>query len=525
MVGRLDDILQAWRGRAGPVIFDAENREIDAAGFEALIAGAERWLRGLGIGAGDRIALWLVNRPEWLAILFACARIGAAVAAVNTRYRSSELTHILHSSGAKLLVLAPGFGNINFLEILAGLDGADLPELERIALVDAGTVLPARLIGRPVVRADLSPAASTGPDGKSDPDAALIFFTTSGTTSAPKLVIHPQRTLTRHAMRAAAAYGFDEEGAALLAAMPFCGVFGLSATLAAIAGGAPLAIMAMFEGAEGARRVRAQGITHIIGSDELFRRLLEEGEDVLSRTRLCGYATFNPAIAETLQQAARAGVALRGLYGSSEVGAIFAVQEAGRPLAERLQGGGRPASPEAEVRIRDPESGGLLPPGVPGEIEIRAPTNFTGYFRNPEATAKAVDADGFFRSGDMGYLRGDGSFVYAARMGDAVRLSGFLTDPAEIEEVLRAAPGVAEAQVVTVTEGGQQRPAAFVVGAQGTVDTAAVTAYARDRLASYKVPIRIWEIGSFPVTNSANGEKIQRGRLRTMAQDRIRDEA
>lgn len=525
MAERLDDILAAWRARPGPVLFEAGGRTPGAADFDALVAGAERWLRAQGIGAGDRIALWLVNRAEWLAILFACARIGAAIASVNTRYRSAELAHILQSSGAKLLIMASDFQKIDFLGILADLEAHPLPELERIALLGAGP-LPERLIGRPVLRADLAPAPPSGADVASDPEAALIFFTTSGTTSAPKLVTHPQRTLARHARRAAAAFGFDAEGAVLLAAMPFCGVFGLSAVLAAIAGGAPVSAPALFEGAEAAARIRDHGVTHLIGSDEMFRRLLDEDADLLLGTRLCGCAAFNPALTDGIAAAAGRGVPLRGLYGSSEVCAMFSVQDAAAPLAERLRGGGRPVSAEAEVRIRDPETGELLPPGAAGEIEIRAPTNFTGYFRNPGATAKAVDAEGFFRTGDMGHLRGDGSFVYTARMGDAVRLSGYLTDPAEIEEVLRAAPGVAEAQVVAVEAFGQLRPVAFVLARPGGVaDPAAVIAHARARLAAYKVPLRLWVLDRFPVTNSANGEKIQRARLREMAAARIAEDA
>src|SRR5690606_17878947 len=120
-----------------------------------------------------------------------------------------------------------------------------------------------------------------------------------------------------------------------------------------------------------------------------------------------------------------------------------------------------------EIRIRDKESGRLLAPNESGEIEIRAPTSFIGYYRNPEATAEAIDDEGFFRTGDIGYLRPDGSFVYVARAGDAIRLSGFLVDPAEIEDALKTIDGVADAQVVGVEEVGKTRPVAFVITKEG----------------------------------------------------------
>ncbi|MCR4265276.1 AMP-binding protein [Nitratireductor sp. ZSWI3] len=522
MAPRLDDLLAPSRRNGGALFHQPDGGTADAAAFDALTAGAEAWLRGRGVGAGDRIALWMVNRLEWLAVLFACARIGAAVAVVNTRYRASELEHILRSSGASLLILEPDFGRIDFLSILRDLKGSDLPELEEIALFGAQAV-PEAIIGRSVVAAVFDPTEGSGPDRESDPDAPLIFFTTSGTTSAPKLVTHPQRTLALHAQRCATAYGFNEPGAAFFAAMPFCGVFGLNAALAAVAAGAPMHLAPMFEAGEAARRIEEHRITHVFGSDEMFRRLLEAGEAVLASARCCGYAAFTPGLSETMLAAAKAGVPIRGLYGSSEVCALFAIQDRDAPPEQRIQGGGRPASADAEVRVRDPESGRLLPAGQTGALEIRSPTNFAGYFRNPEATAKAVDEEGFFRSGDMGFVRGDGTFVYLARMGDAIRLSGFLTDPAEIEEVLKRLPGVRDAQVVAVAHQGQSRPVAFVIpAALEPFDEERVIAEARAQLAAYKVPLHVWPVEAYPTTDSANGLKIQRARLRAMAEERMR---
>ncbi|WP_102225173.1 AMP-binding protein [Acidimangrovimonas sediminis] len=524
---RLDDLLTAARGRPGPVFFTEEGAGIDASGFEALVAGAVGFLRAQGVGPGDRIALWHVNRLDWLAILFACARIGAAVAVVNTRYRTAELGHILRASGAGLLILAPGFGKIDFLDILAGLDGADLPELSRIALLDADTVsgaVPDRLIGRPVQAARIGVMAPSGADGTSDAGAPLVFFTTSGTTSAPKLVTHCQQSLAFHARACVAAFGFDAPGAGFAATMPYCGVYGLNAQLAALAGGAPSHILPMFEAERTAALIRDNGVTHLFGSDEMFRRLMEIDPGLLDAMVCCGFASFTPGLGPLMEAAAARGVPLRGVYGSSEVCALFAVQDAGLAAEERVKGGGRPAAGQSVVRVRDPESGALLPHGAPGALEFRSPSQFTGYFRNPGATREAVDGDGFFRSGDMGYTRGDGSFVYLARMGDAIRLSGFLTDPAEIEEVLKTAPGVGDAQVVAVVQGGQNRPVAFVIPADG-FDAETVLSHARGRLAAFKVPFRVWPVESFPTTDSANGLKVQRARLRDMAEARLKEEA
>jgi fatty-acyl-CoA synthase len=178
-------------------------------------------------------------------------------------------------------------------------------------------------------------------------------------------------------------------------------------------------------------------------------------------------------------------------------------------------------SPEAKVRVRDTETGELAAAGISGEIEISAPSQFLGYFGNPVATRDAITADGFFRTGDIGRLRGDGSFVYETRAGDAMRLGGFLVAPGEIEDELKSCPGVADAQVVAVDLKGQARCVAFVIPAREPPKQDALIARLRERLAAYKVPARIYVVDAFPVTESANGVKIQRARLRAMALERI----
>ncbi|MCP1783033.1 acyl-coenzyme A synthetase/AMP-(fatty) acid ligase [Bradyrhizobium barranii subsp. barranii] len=178
-------------------------------------------------------------------------------------------------------------------------------------------------------------------------------------------------------------------------------------------------------------------------------------------------------------------------------------------------------SPDAKVRVRDTETGELAAQGVSGEIEISAPSCFLGYFNNPDATRDAITADGFFRTGDIGRLRGDGAFVYETRAGDAMRLGGFLVAPGEIEDELKACMGVADAQVVAVDLRGQARCVAFVIPAEEPPQQEMLVARLRERLAGYKVPARIYIVDAFPVTDSANGVKIQRAGLRAMAMERI----
>ncbi|WP_407193865.1 AMP-binding protein [Bradyrhizobium sp. STM 3566] len=423
--------------------------------FSAKVEQTAAWLAAQGIGKGDVVAVWLVNRVEWLALLFAAARLGAVVAAVNTRYRSAEVAHLLRVSGAKLMVVEAAFRSIDFAAILAGITKDEVPALQRLAVVGADAI-PAHW---PCVRFDAF--EKSYPPAQDDADLPVLLYTTSGTTKGPKLVAHSQRTLATHAASVARALQLDHRRHSLLAMLPFCGTFGI------------------------------------------------------------GFAAFQPGWRELAVEAEARGMKLFGLYGSSEVQALFSIGRTGDAFADRIEGGGWPMSPDAQVRVRDVETGELAPQGVSGEIEISAPSRFLGYFNNPAATHEAITADGFFRTGDIGRLRGDGSFVYETRAGDAMRLGGFLVAPGEIEDELKSCTGVADAQVVAVDLRGQARCVAFVIPAGDPPRQEALTAHLRERLAGYKVPARIYVVDAFPVTDSANGVKIQRARLRAMAMERI----
>ncbi|MEN8198346.1 MAG: acyl-CoA synthetase, partial [Pseudomonadota bacterium] len=206
------------------------------------------------------------------------------------------------------------------------------------------------------------------------------------------------------------------------------------------------------------------------------------------------------------------------------VQALLAVQPPRRDPDDRVQPGGVPVSDDVQVRARDPESGKILPHGEDGELEFRGPSQMAEYFGDPAATRKAMTSDGFLRSGDLGHTTPDGGFIFIARMGDVLRLGGFLVSPPEIESHLVRHPAVSGAQVVGAQIDGRPRAVAFVTVVLGAgFDEAALRGHCRDGLAGFKVPYRIFELDAFPTTKSANGTKIQRAKLREMADQRVRD--
>jgi len=506
------------------VAFIDDEREITYAQFNAMVGKTAAWLGSQGIGSGDRVAVWLVNRMEWMCLYFGLARLGAALVTVNTRYRSHELEYLLEGSQPKMLVLQVNFRKIDFPAVLRDVRHAAADTVERVVVVDAQAGMPREILGKPTVAFDLQRLPEGDATAAGTASSLSILFTTSGTTSGPKLVMHPQRTCTLHSQNVARSFGMEEQGTRLLATLPFCGVFGFSAALAAFAAGKPIVLMDTFDGPAAARLVNRHRVTHVFGSDEMYRLIIAnvDGHDPFPSARMFGFSSFHPGAAQFAENAWQRGIPMLGLYGSSEVHALFSIQQRDRPLNERLEAGGMPASPDAQIRVRDVDTNQIVPVGVSGCIEIKAATNFIGYLNNPEATAKVIDAEGFFRTGDIGYLRADGSFVYQTRQGDAMRLGGYLVSPVEIEDVLKDLPGVADVQVVAVEIGHQTRCVAFAIALPGNalsertmLDAAAAV------LAGFKVPARIWIVDQFPTTLSSNGTKIQRAQLRDMAVQRL----
>ena len=535
--GSLFTIYQQYLARhPSAVMLVQDGHAVSYEQFNHQVHQTAAWLLQHGIQPRDHVAVWLVNRTEWLVLLFALAKIGATLVAVNTKYRAHELQYILTNSQATTLILQLNFKKIDFASVVKDVDAQALSHLQRVIMLDADDSTPTHLLERPVITFNPHSLvddcfAKDATDQSLLADQNIAFFTTSGTTKGPKLVMHTQRTLSEHAQHVASGYHFGEPDDKLLAALPLCGVFGLNSVLGAIAAGMPVVLMDFFDGNAAASLIKEQQITHMFGSDEMLRRLIENAESMpFPSLKTFGFASFSPRFIELATALIPRGIPMRGLYGSSEVMALFSLQQPDIPIEERALGGGYPAADAlARVRARDPDSGAVCAPGVSGELEIHSPTLFKGYFNNPLATKEAFTEDGFFKTGDLGYVRTDGSFVYQSRMGDTMRLGGFLVDPTEIEQVLAEQPEIKSAQVVGIEIKGQLRPVAFVIAADPhsghtnseTCDPKVILNRLTKQLAAFKVPTHLWFIDAFPATASANGDKFQRVKLREMAQQRL----
>jgi len=518
----LTELLSRRVAAGGTAIIDRD-QPMTAAALEAESRRVAQGLHDLGVREGDRVAIWLPNVPAWLACFFACARLGAIVVAVNTRFRSGEIADIVGRSGAKVLVYWPGFRHIDFDGILRDAGVEALKELRAIVAYGESGDAPPRhdILSHPVVPyRELAQRALYAHD-HARPELGCLIFTTSGTTKLPKFVLHHQASMAGHAAEAARGFGYGDAGAVTLLTVPMCGTFGMSHALSPLAGGRTVVMIPTFEAQAAAHAIRTHQVTHFPATGDIVAQLLAASNEPIP------YPSVRMVIGVRTGQAAPAqarGLTMVAVYGSSEMQAVLSHQPIDAPPAQREIGGGKLITAATQVRARDTETGKILPHGEPGEIEFKGPSGLMGYYGNPEATAASFTEDGFFKSGDLGYTVAEGDFVFLSRIGDVLRLSGFLVNPMEIEAVLDTHPSVAVSQVVGIDGPRGPIPVAFVLPKDGArVDEAVLIAHCKKQIANYKVPHHVLPIDAFPFTPSANGNKIQKAKLRDMAMAALRE--
>ncbi len=476
----------------------------------------------MGVEKDDRIAIWLPNCAAYLEFFLACAQIGAIVISLNTKFRNSEVEDILQRSKSKMLVFWPEFRGIDFRGILQGVSEESLKNLTTIItyseqeeefssanFLNKKVVSSANLYDEKILKFD--PVT---------PDTGLVVFTTSGTTGKPKFVLHTQRSITIHAIEVAARFNFAHRQCRLLQVNPLCGTFGLTQALAGFAGGGTVYCLPVFDAEEAANLIQQAGITDINGSDDMYAMLLAARSEPIPYPTIihAGFAAFNPALTEITENAEERGLKLVGLWGMSEVQAFTSHQLRDDQVDTRKLAGGHLLSKHARIRVMDPETNEELAFGQMGELEISCPSQMKEYLDNPEATQKTITDDGYIKTGDLAVQLSENSFTFMSRIGDTLRLGGYLTDPVEIEECLRSHSSVQNAQVVGVDTNTGTKAFAFIILENNcNLDKDELSRYCKAHLAGYKIPIEFCALTEFPVTQSANGVKIQRAKLREMA--------
>ncbi|WP_329034228.1 AMP-binding protein [Streptomyces sp. NBC_00178] len=472
-------------------------------------------LAGAGIGRGDRVGLCLGNGPRWVALFVALGSVGAVTVPVNTRYTADEVEHTLVHAGVTTLFTADRVLRVDLLDILRDLGvGAD------------GTPTGARLpgLGRVVVCGDEVPGwATSWPDFLSEgtdevpatgtPDDILLVQYTSGTTSRPKGVLLTHRSMCADAFFSGARLGL-RPGDRFHSARPFFHVAGSTlSVLAAMQHATTLVTMPKFEPAEALRLMEQEGCTHFSGNDTIALMLLNHPDRARRTLRLRGaWVAASPTVIRRVIDELGAGECVAG-YGLSEASPNVA-QSCWWEDDEVRASGAMLVQPGVEVRIRAADDTRDCAPGEPGAILVRGWNVMRGYLDAPEATAAVVDSDGWLDTGDVGALDVTGRLHFVGRTKDIIRVGGENVAPADLENTLHRHPDVRQAVVVGVPdERLVEVPFAFVVlTGPGTTEDELI-AWARTRMAGFKVPRHLRIVDGFESIGMTASSKIQRNRL------------
>ncbi|MFI8998988.1 FadD3 family acyl-CoA ligase [Streptomyces sp. NPDC053542] len=491
-----------------------------------------------GVAPGDRVAVWAPNSRQWIAAALGAVSVGAVLVPVNTRYTAAEAADIVRRSGARLLFTERGFLGKDYVAMLRD-SGADLGLLRgMVVLRDDGTAGP---------EAGLAADAAAGSDayevvswdaylaaGAAVPDAERAARTaavrpddlsdilyTSGTTGRPKgvMVTHGQTVRVFESWSCAITL---RAGDRYLLVNPFFHTMGYKAgVLACLLRGVTMLPEPVFDTGLLLRRMAEERVSVLLGPPTVFHCLIRdpgrERHD-LSALRLAGTgaAMIPTELIEEIRRELGATDVFTA-YGLSESTGVVSICPADADAATVARTVGV-ALPGTELRIVGPD-GRELPPGEPGEVVTRGYHVMAGYLDDPEATARAIDADGWLHTGDVGVLDERGYLSLTDRLKDMYVVGGFNAYPAEVEHALGAHPGIAEIAVVGAPdERLGEVGVAFVVPdpAQEPPTPDGLTAWARERLANFKVPRRFHLVPELP--RNASG-KILKTELRRAARD------
>ncbi len=480
-----------------PAVVSAD-RTLSFAGLRDEVRRAAAAMIGLGVEAGDRVAIWSPNTWHWVIACLAAQYAGAVTVPLNTRYTAAEATDILARTGAPLLV---AMGEFLGTDKVSDLDRGELPDLRHIVRVpvdtDDGTWDEFIAAGADLAAAD-ERAAAVRPDDMSD-----VLFT-SGTTGRSKGVrcAHRQSLAGSAAWAACGKVTSDDR---YLCINPFFHNFGYKAgILACLQTGATLYPQLTFDARQAMRAVAEHRITVLPGPPTIYQTLLDHpdrGQHDLTSLRFAvtGAATVPIVLIERMQAELDIDIVLTA-YGLTEANgfgtmcrpdddAVTVATTCGRPIAD------------FELRIDGA--------GDTGEVLLRGPNVMLGYLDDPQATAATIDAEGWLHTGDIGRLDAAGNLQITDRLKDMYICGGFNVYPAEVEQVLARLDGVLDAAVIGVPDDrlGEVGRAFVVAHGDCGLDEETVITHIRKTLANFKAPRSVRFVDSLP--RNAGGKVVK----------------
>lgn len=506
------------------------------ADFNTRVDTLAKGLLAIGLGKGDHVGIWARNVPDWLTFMFATARIGAVLVTINTLYRSFEMDYVLRQADMKALVIIDSFRDHNYLDTVYGL----IPELRSCQRGHLQSDRFPRLksviyIGQEKHRGmyntrELLVLGSQADNRQLDavkatltPHDVVNMQYTSGTTGFPKGVMLSHYNILNNGYFIGERQKLSEHDRLCLP-VPLFHCFGcVLGVMAALSHGTTLVPLEIFDPLMVLAAIQKEKCTAVYGVPTMFIAELEHPMfDLFDLSSLrTGIMAGSPCPEETMKQ-------VMGKMHCSEITIAYGLTEASPVITQTRTddsidyrvGSVGASLPQIEVKVVDPETRETLGPGQKGELCCRGYNVMKGYYKMPEQTAAAIDADGWLLSGDQAEYDENGYFRITGRIKDMIIRGGENIYPREIEEFLYTLGGVLDAQVVGIPDHKYgEVVGAFIIRKEGADLTEEdVQDFSRSRIAAYKKPRHVFFVDAFPLTASG---KVQKYKLRELAQARL----
>lgn len=490
-----------------------------------------RGMMSLGVKKGDHVAIWATNTPEWILTLFAAAKIGAVLVTVNTNFKIFELEYLLRQSDTKLLVMIGGFKNNDYVatvnELLPELkttsgeiESEHLPFLKRV--VFAGKETPEGMLNfedLKILGGDFPVEIYEENKKTLNTHDVVNMQYTSGTTGFPKGVMLTHYNILNNGKTIGDGMKFTKNDK-LCITVPFFHCFGLVlAMMACITHGTTMVPVERYSPVPVMNAISVEKCTAVHGVPTMFIAMLEHAQfDNFDFSSLrTGIMAGSPCPIEVMKKVIDK-MNMREIvivFGQTEASPGCTMTTTSDSIDKRVNTVGR-AFPGVECKIIDPESGEELPINTPGEFCARGYNIMKGYYKMPEATAQAIDKDGWLHTGDLCTVDEDGYYKVVGRIKDMIIRGGENIYPKEIEECLYTCDKVSDVQVIGVpSEAYGEEVMACVILKEGEEMTEEeVKEFVGARMAKHKVPRYVRFVDSFP-TNAAG--KIQKFKMREEA--------
>jgi fatty-acyl-CoA synthase len=499
--------------------------------FNAECDEIAKGLFGMGFKKGDHIAIWATNYPEWLVLLFAAAKIGVILVTVNTNYKRAELEYLLKQSDSKGLVVCDGLKDIDCEHTLYEL----CPELELSQPGALKSTLLPRL--KCVISLDnryrgmfhWSDIKKFGEktDGKKfeklkaalSPDDTINMQYTSGTTGFPKGVMLTHKNIINNGKSIGDCMKFSENDR-LCIPVPFFHCFGLVlGIMACVTHATTMVPLLFYTPMKVMHTIQYEKCTALHGVPTMYIGMLEHRDfkkydfSSLRTGIMAGSPCPTKVMREVVDSMNMKEITIA--YGQTEASPVCTQTTTDDTLERRVETVGK-CLPYMEIKVVDPETGLEVPPNVTGEFCVRGYNVMKGYYNMPDATAKAIDGEGWLHSGDLCTRDEHGYFRITGRIKDMIIRGGENIYPKEVEEFLYLHPKVKDVQVVGVpSKKYVEESVAYIIPKDGqAIDEQEIKDYVNDNMSRHKVPSYVLTIDKFPMTASG---KIQKYKLRERA--------